>query len=195
MVLDIEPATTRLGELVRGVPDGMLGAATPCDCSVGELLDHIQSFATAFRAAAEKARDPSTANPAPRPDAGRLGSDWSRRIPELLSRLAEAWGEQSAWEGTTRIGGLEMPGEAAGIVALDEVVLHSWDLAVATGQTYEPPPELIDPLMPFLEHMAEPAMTAARDGLFGPVVPVDEDAPPLDRVLGLAGRRPGWRPT
>ena len=88
-----------------------------------------------------------------------------------------------------------MPAEAAGVVALDEVVLHSWDLAVATGQRYEPPPSLVDRLMPFLEHVAEPGMTAARDGLFGPVVPVDEDASPFDRVLGLAGRRPGWRPT
>ena len=34
----------------------------------------------------------------------------------------------------------------------------------------------------------------ARNGLFGPVVPVPEDAPLLHRVLGGAGRDPGWSP-
>lgn len=193
-MLDMEPATTRLADIVRRVPDGALGGVTPCDCSVGELLDHIQSFAAAFRAAAEKDQDAATAGPPPRPDRARLGEDWRDRIEQLLRRLAASWREPAAWEGTTRVGGLEMPGEAAGIVALDEVILHGWDLAVATGQVYEPPADLVDRLMPFLQHMADPAMTAAREGLFGPVVPVDETASPFDQVLGLAGRRPGWRP-
>lgn len=195
MALDIEPATTRLAVLVRRVPDGMLGDMTPCDRSVGELLDHIQSFAAAFRAAADKDEDATTAGPPPTPDVSRLGDDWRDRIEQLLRRLANSWKQPLAWEGTTRVGGLDMPGEAAGIVALDEVILHSWDLAVATGQEYEPPADLVGRLMPFLQHMAEPAMTGAREGLFGPVVPVDRTASQFDQVLGLAGRRPGWRPT
>lgn len=130
---------------------------------------------------------------APKPDASRLGTDWRNRIPALLSGLSAAWNEHSAWEGNTKVGGLEMPGEAAGIVALDEVILHSWDLAVASGQRYEPPADLTERLVPFLEHMAEPAMNPAREGLFGPVVPIDDRAPLFERVLALAGRRPDWR--
>ena len=194
-MINIEPATTRLADLVRGVPDAQLGVLSPCDCTVGELLDHIQSLAFAFRAAAEKAEEGPATGPAPKPDAGRLGTDWRDRIPGLLSELAMAWDEPSAWRGDTRVGGLDMPGEAAGIVALDEVILHSWDLAVASGQRYDPPADLVECLVPFLEHMAEPGMKAAREGLFGPVVHVAPEAPRFDRVLGLAGRQPGWRPS
>ena len=31
-------------------------------------------------------------------------------------------------------------------------------------------------------------------GLFGPVVPVADDAAALDRVLSLTGRDPAWQP-
>jgi uncharacterized protein (TIGR03086 family) len=189
VALDLSPATDRVAQVVRYVPDDALDAPTPSDINVGDLLDHLQTLAAAFAAAAAKQ---GPGGQPPTPSAANLGDDWRETIPGALARLADAWNRPDAWEGMTKVGGLEMPGEAAGVVALDEVVLHGWDLARATGQDFDVPSEVLDGLMGFLTHMAEPGMEPAREGLFGPVVEVPAGAPLLHRVLGLAGRNPDW---
>ena len=37
-----------------------------------------------------------------------------------------------------------MPGDVAGAVALDELVLHAWDLAKGTGPAFDPDPAALD---------------------------------------------------
>ena len=79
-----------------------------------------------------------------------------------------------------------LPG--GGVIALDECVHVG--IAVSTGQPYDPPAGEIDAASSFVA-----SFDAPRDGnLFGPVVPVADDAAPLDKLLGLTGRDPGWRP-
>jgi uncharacterized protein (TIGR03086 family) len=191
-MIDLEPATMRLGALVRSVGDDQLSGDTPCPgTTVGDLLDHVQTLAEAFAAAGRKDTSGPT-GPPPAPDAANLGPGWRERIPRDLDGLRAAWNDPAAWTGITTIGGLQMGGDAAGIVALDEVVIHGWDLARATGQAYAVDTDLLAALMGFLNHMAEPAMEQAREGLFGPVVAVSPAAPLWDRVLGLTGRDPTW---
>ena len=113
-------------------------------------------------------------------------------MPRRLAELAAAWDDPAAWDGMTGAGGLELPGEVAGMISLDELVVHGWDLAVATGQVYEPAPALLGPLHGFVESFVGDG--PPREGLFGPAVQVPDDAALLDRVLGLTGRDPGWRP-
>jgi uncharacterized protein (TIGR03086 family) len=193
MSVNIEPATSRLAALVEHVPDESLDRPTPCDISVGALLDHIGTLSRAFTAAATKDVHGPTGAPPP-PSASHLDTTWRVSIPLALDELSDAWSKPEAWTGMTRIGGLDMPGEAAGVVAIDEVVVHGWDLARATGQPFDIEPAILDPLLEFVTHMADPGMTAARTGLFGPVVDVPVDAPALDRVIGLTGRDPNWSP-
>jgi uncharacterized protein (TIGR03086 family) len=94
----------------------------------------------------------------------------------------------------TRAGGIELPGEVAGLVALDELVVHGWDVARATGQAYECDPQSLEAVQGFVAQFSEPGLEAERAGLFGPVVDVPDDAPLLDRVIGLTGRDPAWSP-
>ena len=93
----------------------------------------------------------------------------------------------------TQAGGQDLPGAMAGRIALDELVVHGWDIARAIGQPFDCDVATLGEV--------ESTVTNVRDGndgdvpgLFGPVVPVAATAPALARVLGLTGRDPAWTP-
>jgi uncharacterized protein (TIGR03086 family) len=191
---DFEPVTSNLAALVRAVGDDQLDRPTPCpEYSLGDLLDHVGGLAMAFTAAATKAvEEDSAATQPPSGDAARLTDDWRERIATDLDAMAAAWRDPAAWQGMTKAGGLELPGEVAAIVALDEVVVHGWDVARSLDRPYEVDDELLGMVHGFVSQFSGPGQEEARQGLFGPEVPVDARAPLLDRVLGMTGRDPRW---
>jgi uncharacterized protein (TIGR03086 family) len=185
---DLAPGADRVAALLPAVTDDMLDAPTPCaDTSVGQLLSHLHGLALAFRLGAEKAPDPGP--PPATPPA--LTPHWRTELPERLDALVAAWRVPESREGTTSVGGVEMPAASLAVVALDELVLHGWDLARAVGQRYQPDPASVEACLGFVSAVARPE---GVPGLFGPSVPVADDAPALDRLLGLAGRDPSWTP-
>jgi uncharacterized protein (TIGR03086 family) len=192
-VLDLHPATREVARLLEGVTDDHLPAPSPSDCDVATLLDHLMGLTLAFAWAADKSTPPGSSRP-PSSSAANLDPDWRRALPGRLDVLADAWSKPSAWEGMTEAGGVTMPAEVTGVVALDEVVLHGWDLARATGQEFRCDPANAEAVLGFTERSAQPEQAAMRTGLFGPVVPVAADASTLDRALGFAGRDPAWTP-
>ncbi|MGR6965340.1 TIGR03086 family metal-binding protein [Geodermatophilus sp. URMC 61] len=186
--LDLAPQAAEVARVVTGIRDDQLGDPTPCaGTPVAGLLAHVVGLTTAFRMAALKTPVPRQASASP----DDLPPDWRTRIPAQLDALVAAWQEPSAWEGTAEAGGVVMPAPVAATVALDEVLVHGWDLAVATGQPYTADPASVAACTEFA---AQAAAQGPTPGLFGPPVPVPDDAPPLDRLLGLTGRDPAWRP-
>jgi uncharacterized protein (TIGR03086 family) len=185
--LDLGPAAQRMARLVSAVPDEALGRPTPCErYTVGDLLDHVGGAALAFTGAATK----RPLEGGPSGDAARLGEDWRTRIPGDIAALAQAWRDPGAWTGMTSAGGVDLPAEVAGIVALDELVIHGWDLAKATRA----PAGYEGPELEAVLAMVQRFRSSGIDGLFGPEVSVPHGAPMLDRILGVAGRNPGWDP-
>jgi uncharacterized protein (TIGR03086 family) len=190
-MLDLEPATTTLGRTVDAIGDDQLDRPTPCDVPVAALLVHVLGLTVAFRQSARKIRAPETDTP-PSLGAVDLPADWRQQLPVLLDDLVAAWREPGAWEGMTRIAGMDLPADQVGIVVNNELVLHAWDLATATGQPYEPHPANLE--ASWLMVSNTPDDPQARGGLFGPCLPVADDAPLLHRVLAGAGRDPAWSP-
>ena len=183
---DLHPAAERLAHVIRAVPADALDRPTPCtEYSVGDLLDHIRVFFQAFQGAATKQPLP----PPVRASAADLPDDWQTSMPTDALQLADAWDDPTAWDGMTAAGGVDLPGAVAGTIALDELVVHGWDLAVSTGAPY-------DPDGPELQVVHQQVVDARAMGfdIFAAEVPVPDDAPLFDRILGLAGRDPRWRP-
>jgi hypothetical protein len=87
----------------------------------------------------------------------------------------------------TRAGGVDLPGEVAGVVALSKLTLHGWDLARSTGQPFDV--GAVAALEPFIEGF-DPAGT---QGLFGPAVTPPSEASRFEKVVARSGRDPHWQ--
>ncbi|MCX5597741.1 TIGR03086 family metal-binding protein [Streptomyces phaeochromogenes] len=190
-ILDLGPQALIVARLAEEVGEEQLDAVTPCPAyAVRHLLGHLTGLATAFRDAGRKDLG-ATTDTAPTSRLPDVTPGWRAELPKVLGELAEAWRDPAAWTGETRAGGVDLPGEVAGIVAADELVVHGWDLARSTGQSYAPDAAALNAAYAMLA----PTAGDPDRGIFGPAVPVPEGAPLLDRVIGLSGRDPGWAPT
>lgn len=190
--LDFDPPVRQIRALLLGVDDRDLVAPTPCPgWTVAALLDHLMGLSVAFTMAARKrAGVPGTDGPPPQPSADHLSPHWRSRLPVLLADLSIAWRDPAAWTGTAQAGGVTLPATAMGAVAMNELVMHGWDLARATEQDYAADPRVLEVLVEFLGQ----GPADGTPGLFGPRIPVDPEEDLLARAVGLAGRDPSWRP-
>jgi uncharacterized protein (TIGR03086 family) len=190
-MIDFKPVTDQVAGLLDAIGDEQLTDPTPCEeFSVAVLLNHFLGLAWAFASAAKKERGPHTDTP-PGSPSPELDPEWRTLLRDRLTALAEAWSDPGAWDGEAVAGGVTLPGQVMALVALNEVAIHGWDLARATGQDYELPPQVVAVLLEFDGQDADDE--AAREGIYGPVVQVI-DASPQDRLIAITGRDPGWRP-
>lgn len=175
-MFDLGPGTAELARLVTGVRDDQLGLPTPCtEWTVGDLLAHIHQFTSVFTTnAAKSPPDPPRA----------LVADWRSAIPRALDELAVAWRDESAWKGTVSAGGIEMSAADNAIVAAEELSLHGWDLARATGQDLTIGDAGLDRVDAFFDIFGAAA--------WGAPVEAPADASRQDRTIARAGRDPRW---
>lgn len=194
MERDPGQAAEHLIDLITQVPDDLLDAPTPCsDYRLRDLLAHIGGVAVNYIAAARRPAAPGAPLAVPDHNRPQLVGDWRRRLPADVRALATAWRQPAAWTGTAvRADGCEMAGDYAGLIVFDELVVHSWDVARSLGRPYHGDPDAIRAAHRFHLIFSRPGQETWREGLFGPLIEVPDDAPLLEQVLGLAGRDPGW---
>lgn len=188
-MIDLGPATRAVADVVRNVKDDQLTAATPCpEYTVADLLDHLDGLSLAFVGAGRK----QPVDGAGSGHGERLGDGWRERIAGRLDDLAGAWRDPGAWTGTTAAGGVEMSGEEAGQVAVNEVVTHGWDLAVSTGQEYAVDAASVAAATAFVSLFSGPGTEEMRGDAFGPEVAPPAGADALERLIAMNGRDPRW---
>lgn len=140
-LFSLRPAAMALEKLLPGVSDDQLGDRTPySELSVRALLNHLMGLSMAFwyfaRPDEAAAAGFVSSGPSFTED---LDPQWRRLLPQRLADLVETWEQPRSWEGESTIAGNVMPNGQVAMVALDELVLHGWDLAAATDQSFDLP--------------------------------------------------------
>jgi uncharacterized protein (TIGR03086 family) len=173
MFAQLDAVIPTLGDLVKATRPDQLESPTPCaSFTVRDLLGHfvgnIDSVASGLRGESM----PETL--APRPE--MLGDDPGIVYDKVMSDLLAAAREPGALDRVLRVP----------FVAFD-LIMHSWDLATATGQQYSPPDELVAAADAFARQAIAPEW---RDGdTFAAEVEPAASATPLERLVAFSGRQ------
>lgn len=179
-------ADARLTALVERLSPAGLSAATPCsEWDVRSMLSHTLQSIEAFSSAVDGGPGPDEAALFSGHDI--LGSDPLGTTKRITQRSQAAWSSRSDWEApvATVLGPIPA-GQAIAIITFS-TLMHSWDLAVAMGETVEFTADeaaLAEAVGNQLVPMMRPK------GLYGPEVPAPADATPTQRLVAFSGRTP-----
>lgn len=189
--------TTALSVVDRVTPD-QLHLPTPCDgFDVDQLIGHL-AFALVRVAACGRGEALGAA------DEVFTSTDWSRALRVAATEAIEAWADDARLTAPIELPWRTMTGaEAVGVYA-NEVTVHTWDLATATGQTVEWDEDVVAACRRSIEAelpMADrdPMWAAFVEGMpagtdfappFANAQPVADDAAPIAHLVAWNGRRP-----
>lgn len=179
----LESVVAKTGRLVDNVrPDQLDGPTPTCpDYDVRTLLNHVIGWMRTFAAGAN--------DRVSHDDPGAFTTeDFAGDYKAAADDLVHGW-RQGGTDRNVRFGTQEMPAAPVLGMTLMEYVTHGCDIAIATGQD-----------VPFSDEELEATLARARTNLppeyrgegkpFADEVPVPDDAPALDRLLGFMGRKP-----
>jgi uncharacterized protein (TIGR03086 family) len=177
-----------LAPVVGAITPEQLTNPTPCtELDVAQLRDHVTGWLDTFAAGFA---DPGGQAPRAGLDDYQAPADPAAQVRAAAAALDAAL-RAGAAQRPLRLGESAMPGDMALAMILWEYLMHGWDLARATGQEWAPPAAAAEESLSFAPAMLTPDYQGEGKA-FAPRVPVPDEAPPLDRLLGLSGRDPGW---
>jgi uncharacterized protein (TIGR03086 family) len=157
---------------------------TPCDdWSVRELVNHVVA---GNYWAAELAAGKTIDQVGDRLDGDVLGDDPLFAYDDSARQAEAVFRAPGAMEAPCAVSYGPVPGSVYCGHRFIDVLIHGWDLAVATGQSTALDPELVAACA---EVVAPQAEMLAGSGAFGTGVSVPDDADPQTKLLAQLGRR------
>jgi uncharacterized protein (TIGR03086 family) len=179
-------------DLIPGITPAQLDNPTPCgQWLLRDLLAHIVGQYHGFALAA--CGLPTDLNAfRPRP----VGEGPADAYAAAAALVTQAFAEDGTLDRAfylpeIRDGGPYPAPTAIGFHLVDEVV-HAWDLAKSIGAAAEFDDDVLD--MALSISALVPSDPAARGAGFALGADPDPDAPTLDRIVSVLGRRPDWTP-
>jgi|tagenome__1003787_1003787.scaffolds.fasta_scaffold20890860_2 uncharacterized protein (TIGR03086 family) len=176
-------------DTVAAVSPARLSDPTPCtEFDVRALLGHLVAV---FRRVTSVAAGLPAIGHAPLvtdvPDDG-----WGAAARAAVRELTEAWADPAVLQREMVLPFGTLPGAAALAGYTGEVLTHTWDLAVATGQSPDWDDEVVSGALAAIRGKL-PAATRPPGVPFADAVPAPADAPFIDRLVAWQGRDPNWR--
>ncbi len=160
-------------------PD-QFGADTPCaGWDVRELLNHVVGGNKFFLSRATGAASPSRED-------DFIGDDPLGAFRASVEELDAAFGQEGFLTRMVSTPFGEGPGAVLVTMRINEFLLHSWDLAVATGQHRDLDPDVVAYADKTLRGLSIPR----GDGsMFGEEQPAPDGASTVDALAAYTGRR------
>ena len=192
-------ASATLVEIADAVEPSQLDLPTPTDMTVRELLDHVGMAVGRVTAAGRAA--PLETWPT---EGFSLGDDWRAALRAHRDEAVEAWSDDRRLGEQIQLPWAVLPGNETLATYVNEVLIHGWDLAQATGQA----PTFDDEAVACAEAVMHDQLPTAERGPmweafaaqmppgvpfsvpFADAVPVADDASPIERLVAWNGRQP-----
>jgi uncharacterized protein (TIGR03086 family) len=167
-------------DVISKIPAERLGDPTPCtEWDVRAVINHMVNG---------NLRIAGLVTGGPQPDRGEdvLGDDPLAAFRDSLDRVSAAFDREGVLEQTFAMPFGEGPGAQLVTVRTCDLMMHTWDLAAATGL----PRDLEPGLVAFAEKALQGTPIPRRgQGSFGPEQPAPDGATPADRLAAYFGRK------
>lgn len=171
------------GRIVAAVPADRWHTDTPCkEWDARGLVNHLVS---GNHWAAELAAGKTIGEVGDRLDGDLLGQDPAGAYDASARAAAEVFRRPGALDAPCAVSYGPVPGSVYAGHRFIDVLIHGWDLAVATGQDPTIDPRLAAACQ---EVLAPQAALFRAAGAFGDEIPVPPGASAQTRLLALAGR-------
>jgi uncharacterized protein (TIGR03086 family) len=180
LITQLETIVPDISDLADGVAPDQYGAPTPCSgFAVRDLMDHMIGGASAF--------GPQLLGGAPgEPPDDLTDEARPKALRSALDSLLEAAKAPGAFESSVELPFGTVPGEVLVRFLTVDGMVHSSDLARATGQAYQPDEALAAEVLGSARALIAPEM---RDGdTFAAEVPAPAGADPLTALVAFTGR-------
>ncbi len=167
-----------LQQLVAGVKPDQWGNPTPCaKWTVRELANHVVGGGTMFAASFRGE------TPAGDPSGDALGDDPAGALAKVFADFESAADGPGAMDNEIVLPFATLPAQVALDVAKFDLLVHAWDIAHATGQTFEPPADVVASARATAETMVD----GLRDGdTFADAT--EAKGSPMDQLAAFTGR-------
>ncbi len=189
LVADCDRALAAVQQLVDNVPDDQWTAPTPCtEWNVRELVQHMTGGNAIFATVVTRERPSGPITPEERA-IDRLGDDPAEGFRAAGRKLHDALCASGALEEEfdTPMVGMQ-PGAMIVHMRINELLVHGWDLARATGQPADLPEDLSEQALMMWRKRLEGRPREATP--FAAERAVPDGAPASDRLAAFLGRQP-----